>query len=1048
MSRVRRCEDHRFISVGAIPPTEDGSGMFVRFRFVIALAFLLVIACAPDPPIASSTSAILVISTNVLYADRWIDIGDNATVSEGDVAVRQVQAVGMREPNVAGAQIRIGSNASVGSSPASGPVQTLAGANITVGSGSWAGYVDTTTLTNNGAASIGPQSTFPTNLEPLPLSGNAGSVPMGAPLNVNTPTTLTPGTYGPLMVTGTAVQLKPGTYNFSNVMLQNALLTTTSATDTVTIYTNNFTSDPTSTIQPFPNGTAKRITILTAGPNQFDGVTRALVLSHDDLEISNSFLGAAAASTIAIGPGAHVTFEDGLNFGASWGSQQLSGYYANQNTFCVLGEPPPSLTLTLAFALPFADPVALAAFVDDRSDPTSPNYRQWLTNVAAFASSPFAPTDAAYTALESWASGQGLAIVETFPTKMLLTLSGTVAQFEAALFTRFHYRDNGTAQGFLAPDREPSLDLATPLLWIGGLDEWYPPHSADCGKTQPAQGDNNGTLVGGTPTYDDPYYNVEGVWTTGCAGFDTSTTPPSFPHTMTGGGILDGGCNCFPATSCCTTGTPIPTFQQNVPMVGINWGTLTTNTDSFEVVDPIQSGNGGSSSWRNFPDVAAAGDNVGIFADGQGINGGTSSATPLWAGFTALVNQLGALRGVNTLGYPNPTLYDIGKDTPINSVFHDVADGVFNQEPIPNTLGPGATNLGHPAVHGYDLATGWGSFSCPLLQALSNTVRSNVWIHVENGIDGVNDSSAVTLTINTSIVSIPPITIKAANGTGWSDGGLVHDIGPIAVGVLRPQDVTSVVLHIDEGGGGGDNWDVGGIQVYLTGAHNVPMACLVDLSGNDPDADTGCTSTQSGSAYQPSCQPLSAQLGNTNDTGVLRLSQDPPGDSGQGQTATFSTTLGNTGCPTWSDTAPAAPYDFYEIEIDTGDDGMETASSAQLTVFGNTNTDDAIVTLSSGTIFSIDSRVETWRTATPATPVGATDVNDGSGNGFRIDFSPSAGDEWHIQAVSVIGRSSSGAGPDTCILRWVANEAPGFEAPIVMDGSTPHLFSLADSSCP
>jgi hypothetical protein len=354
------------------------------------------------------------------------------------------------------------------------------------------------------------------------------------------------------------------------------------------------------------------------------------------------------------------------------------------------------------------------------------------------------------------------------------------------------------------------------------------------------------------------------------------------------------------------------------------------------------------------------------------------------------------------------------------------------------------------------LATGWGSFSCPLLQTLSNPIRTKVWIHVENGIDGLNDATSVTLTINTSIMSIPPITIKAANVTGWSGGGLVHDIGPISIGVVRPQDVPSVVLHMDENGQGGvnaDNWDVGGIQVYLTGAHTVPMACLVDLSGNDPDADAGCTSTQSGTAFQPSCQPLDGRLGNTNDTGVLRLSEDPAGASGQGQTATFSTALGNTGCPAWSDTAPAAPYGFYEIEIDTGDDGMESASSATLTVFGNASADNASVSLSSGTIFPIDSSVETWRTAAPATPVGATNVNDGAGNAFQIEFCPNGtctgNDEWHIQAVSVVGRSTSGTGPDTCILHWAANAAPGFEAPIVLNASTRrHTFALSDSSCP
>ena len=72
---------------------------------------------------------------------------------------------------------------------------------------------------------------------------------------------------------------------------------------------------------------------------------------------------------------------------------------------------------------------------------------------------------------------------------------------------------------------------------------------------------------------------------------------------------------------------PIPSWQQ-----GIN---MTTNK--------------GSTTLRNVPDVALTADNIFLVAD-NGTNysvGGTSAAAPLWAGFTALINQQAMQPGQN-----------------------------------------------------------------------------------------------------------------------------------------------------------------------------------------------------------------------------------------------------------------------------------------------------------------------------------------------------------------------------------------------------------------
>jgi kumamolisin len=73
--------------------------------------------------------------------------------------------------------------------------------------------------------------------------------------------------------------------------------------------------------------------------------------------------------------------------------------------------------------------------------------------------------------------------------------------------------------------------------------------------------------------------------------------------------------------------------------------------------------------------------------------GGTSFATPMWAGYLALTNQLRAERGSKPLGFVNPYLYKIGAAPIYTTDFHDITSG----------------SNGYSATTGYDLATGWGS---------------------------------------------------------------------------------------------------------------------------------------------------------------------------------------------------------------------------------------------------------------------------------------------------------------------------------------------------
>ena len=116
--------------------------------------------------------------------------------------------------------------------------------------------------------------------------------------------------------------------------------------------------------------------------------------------------------------------------------------------------------------------------------------------------------------------------------------------------------------------------------------------------------------------------------------------------------------------------------------------------------------NQGSTTMRNIPDVAMTADNIRVYYSTtnngatSGTFGGTSCATPLWAGFTALVNQYAVANGQPTIGFINPTIYALGKGTNYDPTFHDITTGNNTWSNSPSAF---------YATNGYDLCTGWGT---------------------------------------------------------------------------------------------------------------------------------------------------------------------------------------------------------------------------------------------------------------------------------------------------------------------------------------------------
>jgi|GEM_PF-1714624 hypothetical protein len=140
--------------------------------------------------------------------------------------------------------------------------------------------------------------------------------------------------------------------------------------------------------------------------------------------------------------------------------------------------------------------------------------------------------------------------------------------------------------------------------------------------------------------------------------------------------------------------------QENL-YLGSSGGISTTYTIPSWQKSVSTANNNRSTNYRNIPDVALTADNVYLsLGDTVYIASGTSCASPLWAGFTALVNQQAAAEGGQTVGFMNPAVYAIGNGSSYTKDFHDVTLG--------NNFWPGSPTL-YNAINGYDLTTGWGT---------------------------------------------------------------------------------------------------------------------------------------------------------------------------------------------------------------------------------------------------------------------------------------------------------------------------------------------------
>jgi subtilase family serine protease len=258
----------------------------------------------------------------------------------------------------------------------------------------------------------------------------------------------------------------------------------------------------------------------------------------------------------------------------------------------------------------------------------------------------------------------------------------------------------GSATCSSCEDGEQELDIVYAIAMAPGLDQVqvYVSGSATAIENQMAS-DNTSKQLSTSWGYgehfstEDPVYQEMAVqgqsWFT--ASGDDSTLAASGPWPEEDANIIAVGGTDLVTNGAGGTWKSEPGWEDSA-----SGPSLDTNI----LIEPYQlpfinNKNLGSTTLRNVSDISANANFDMMICDKgkcQGGWGGTSFSSPIWAGFTALMNQYATKKGQPTVGFLNPTVYGLAKS---NKKF--LRDVVGNKSGI------------YPAVKGYDLVGGLGA---------------------------------------------------------------------------------------------------------------------------------------------------------------------------------------------------------------------------------------------------------------------------------------------------------------------------------------------------
>jgi hypothetical protein len=421
----------------------------------------------------------------VLYADRGLRMARHVTVLGGDLGVRSTA------PPSFGMQVELGSSSVIDE------CHNVFGPSVDLGRHVEVGPIHANSLHDN-RIRLGAPMGFPgESMPPLPLAPAPPG--LGPDVNVACDQVLAmlPGQYGTLAVAGTLL-LNPGFYTFACARLADRARVIAIAGEVEVWIRDDLTAGRGVAIYPAFGKAADQLAIFVSGTDETLGrpavslgergaIDAILAAPHGTVSFADHVhaRGAFAGFDITLGEHVHVDFQCGfpVDGRGQRGSQQLSGYsdygkIADPNVLPLLGPVPADTVIRLSIGLPIRDRAGLNTFIKRVSDPKDPMFRQYLTPAQFDAT--YGASDADYQALKDWAtSSSGFAIKATYPSNLLLSVAGTAAQIERALFVNLVYRRRRDGSSFIAVDREPSLDLSVPVLHISGLTDVVLPRPAN-----------------------------------------------------------------------------------------------------------------------------------------------------------------------------------------------------------------------------------------------------------------------------------------------------------------------------------------------------------------------------------------------------------------------------------------------------------------------------------------------------------------------------------------------------------------------------------------
>lgn len=160
-----------------------------------------------------------------------------------------------------------------------------------------------------------------------------------------------------------------------------------------------------------------------------------------------------------------------------------------------IGRLPETNRLNLTIGLPLRNREMLTNLLQQLYDPASANYHHYLTPQQF--TERFGPTEQDYQTVVNFAKTNGLEVVATHDSRMLLDVRGKVSDIEAAFHVTLQtYQHPTESRKFYAPDVDPSVDSNLPIQEINGISDYAilrpMGHAEQIAK-------NSGTAAGSSP---------------------------------------------------------------------------------------------------------------------------------------------------------------------------------------------------------------------------------------------------------------------------------------------------------------------------------------------------------------------------------------------------------------------------------------------------------------------------------------------------------------------------------------------------------------------